>query len=268
MSDPKSYPNVTLQGELKTDLAISNVVKDRCPICGYPMQFRWNKNYGLRLWICTNDQEICGFMTNDKRGGELSIQKCDWCKDGYLVVKKGRTEYILGCTNYKLDKSGCGRLLSLEHYRVWRKDDFGMEDPSKDRPAYFRIPKSSAGNSQVPEMIPAKANPVIKKKAEIYTIGYSERMIEKDGFKVLVDANGDILTDMQLLVKLRTLRQTIAQENGVAASRIMYDSVLVLLATDRPLTREEFIDIKGITISTYMRFGERFIAEIKKHVES
>ena len=93
-------------------------------------------------------------------------------------------------------------------------------------------------------------------------------MIEKDGFKVLVDANGDILTDMQLLAKLRTLRQTIAQENGVAASRIMYDSVLVLLATDRPLTREEFIDIKGITISTYMRFGERFIAEIKKHVES
>ncbi len=65
-------------------------------------------------------------------------------------------------------------------------------------------------------MIPAKANPVMKKKAEIYTIGYSERMIEKDGFKVLVDANGDILTDMQLLAKLRTLRQTIAQENGVA----------------------------------------------------
>lgn len=104
LSDPKSYPNVTLQGELKTDLSISNIVKDRCPICGYPMQLRWNKNYGLRLWICTNDQEICGFMTNDKRGGELSIQKCDWCKDGYLVVKKGRTEYILGCTNYKPDK--------------------------------------------------------------------------------------------------------------------------------------------------------------------
>ena len=268
LSDPKSYPNVTLQGELKTDLSISNIVKDRCPICGYPMQLRWNKNYGLRLWICTNDQEVCGFMTNDQRGGELSIQKCDWCKDGYLVVKKGRTEYILGCTNYKPDKSGCGRLLSQEHYRAWRKDDFGMEDPSKDRPAYFRIPESSAGNSQVPEMIPVKASPTPKKKAEVYTIGYSERMIEKDGFKVLVDANGDILTDMELLAKLRTLRQALAQETGVAASRIMYDSVLVLLATDRPLTREEFIDIKGITISTYMRIGERFIAEIRKHVES
>ena len=117
-------------------------------------------------------------MTNDKRGGELSIQKCDWCKDGYLIVKGGRSGPILGCTNYKSDKSGCGRLLSLEHYRVWRKDDFGMEDPSKDRPAYFCIPESSAGNSQAPEMIPAKANPVMKKKAEIYTIGYSERRIQ------------------------------------------------------------------------------------------
>ena len=85
---------------------------------------------------------------------------------------------------------------------------------------------------------------------------------------MLVDANGDILTDMELLAKLRTLRQTIAQENGVSGSRIMYDSVLVLLATDRPLSREEFIDMKGITISTYIRFGERFIAEIRKHIES
>lgn len=263
----ESYPNVTLQGELKTDLSISNIVKDRCPICGYPMQFRWNKNYGLRLWICTNDQEICGFMTNDKRGDELSIQKCDWCKDGYLVVKKGRTEYILGCTNYKPDKSGCSRLLSQEHYRAWRKDDFGVEDPSKDKPAYFRIPESSAVNPQAPEMISVKTN-TTRKSTAVHTIGYSERMIEKDGFKVIVDANGDMLTDMQLLAKLRTLRQTIAQENGVAASRIMYDSVLVLLATDRPMTREEFIDIKGITISTYLRFGERIIAEIKKHVES
>ena len=268
LSDPKSYPNVTLQGELKTDLSISNIVKDRCPICGYPMQLRWNKNYGLRLWICTNDQEVCGFMTNDQRGGELSIQKCDWCKDGYLIVKGGRSGPILGCTNYKPDKSGCGRLLSQEHYRAWRKDDFGIEDPSKDKPAYFRAPESSATNTQAPEMIPAKASASAKKEAGVNTIGYSERMIEKDGFKVVVDAHGNLLTDMELLVKLRNLRQTLAQENGVSASRVMYDSVLVLLATDRPMTREEFIDIKGITITTYMRFGQRFIAEIKKHIES
>ncbi len=268
LSDPKSYPNVTLQGELKTDLSISNIVKDRCPICGYPMQLRWNKNYGLRLWICTNDQEICGFMTNDKRGGELSIQKCDWCKDGYLVVKKGRTEYILGCTNYKPDKSGCGRLLSQEHYRVWRKEDFGVEDLSKDKPAYFRIPESSAANPQSPEMIPAKASASAKKGAGVNTIGYSERMIEKDGFKVIVDTNGDILTDMELLVKLRALRLVLAQEENLPAYCVLTNDVLSRLATDKPTTREEFVEIKGIGEQRYKRFGERFITEIKKHVES
>lgn len=268
LSDSKSYPNVTLQGELKTDLSLSNVVKDRCPICGYPMQLRWNKNYGLRLWICTNDQEVCGFMTNDRRGGELSIQKCDWCKDGYLVVKKGRTEYILGCTNYKPDRSGCGRLLNQEHYHAWRKDDFGVEDPSKDKPAYFHIAQSFVENPQAPEMIPEKANIPARKRPEVHTTGYSEQLIEKDGFKVLVDADGNLLTDMELLAKLRTLRQILAQEERLPAYCILTNDILVRLATDKPTTREEFVEVKGIRARRYGRFGERFIAEIKRHIES
>ena len=207
-------------------------------------------------------------MTNDKRGGELSIQKCDWCKDGYLIVKGGRSGPILGCTNYKSDKSGCGRLLSLEHYRVWRKDDFGMEDPSKDRPAYFCIPESSAGNSQAPEMIPAKASPAPKKKAEVYTIGYSERMIEKDEFRVLADANGNLLTDMELLVKLRTLRQTLAQEERLPAYCVFTNDILSRLATEKPMTREELVEIKGIGEQRCDQFGQRIIAEIRRHVES
>ena len=36
-------------------------------------------------------KELLVFMTNDRRGGELSIQKCDWCKDGYLIVKRGNS---------------------------------------------------------------------------------------------------------------------------------------------------------------------------------
>ncbi len=267
LSDSESYPNVTLKGELKTDCSISETVKDRCPICGYPMRLRWNKNYGLRLWICTNDQEVCGFMTNDRRGGDLSIQKCDWCRDGYLIVKGGHSGPILGCTNYKPDKSGCSRLLNREHYRAWRRDDFGIEDPSRDKPAYFCVPVTSVEHPQAPEMIPAKAGSA-KKRAEIHTTGYSERMIEKEGFQVIVDANGNLLTDMELLAELRALRLTIAHEHEVPAFRILHNSALVRLATERPLTREEFIDIKGIGELRYKMFGERFIAEIKKHIAS
>lgn len=92
-----NYPNVSLRGEIKSDLKeCDNGVKNACPICGYPMRRRWNKNYGLPLWICSNDQEVCGFMTNDLKGGELSVNKCDYCKDGFLVVKQGSKSMFLG----------------------------------------------------------------------------------------------------------------------------------------------------------------------------
>ena len=269
LNEPKSYPNVTLKGDLKTELTTTETIKNLCPICGYPMQLRWNKNYGLRLWICTNDQEVCGFMTNDKRGGELSIQKCDCCKDGYLIVKSGR-DYFLGCTNYRADKSGCGRQLSLEHYRNWRRDDFGIEDPSKDKPAYSNSFGSKTETPKIPEMVPAKATktaPAGKTKSQVHVVDYSTQMIEKDGFKVLTDAQGNLLTDMELLAKLRILRKELAQECQFAAYYVMPNDTLALLATDKPTTREEFIAIKGIGERRYERFGERFIAEIKKHME-
>ena len=39
-------------------------------------------------------KELLVFMTNDRRGGELSIQKCDWCKDGYLIEDGKLTQPI------------------------------------------------------------------------------------------------------------------------------------------------------------------------------
>lgn len=125
LANPKKYPNVALWGELKTDLTIKDNIKHRCPNCGYPLQKRWNKNYGLQLWICTNDQEVCGFMTNDLRGGRLAIQKCDHCQDGYLVVRHGPKGYFIGCTNYKKDGTGCNRSFNEDHYLAWTNDRFG-----------------------------------------------------------------------------------------------------------------------------------------------
>ena len=136
LSQPTLYPNVQLKGDINNDLSTEEAPKNRCPICGYPMQLRWNKNYGLRLWICTNDQEVCGFMTNDLKGGKLAIQKCDACQDGYLVVKNLGNHYFLGCTNYKQDRTGCGRTMSASQYFDQRASVFGEEDLSKTKPKY------------------------------------------------------------------------------------------------------------------------------------
>lgn len=59
----QSYKNVKLLGNWNEEEPVS-IAKKPCPLCGYPMQFKYKRSYGLRLYICTNEPEICGFMTN------------------------------------------------------------------------------------------------------------------------------------------------------------------------------------------------------------
>ncbi|MDD3068413.1 MAG: DNA helicase UvrD [Clostridia bacterium] len=70
-----------------------------CPICGCPLKFEFNKNYGINLYLCTNEPEICDFMTNDLIN-KYDIKKCPVCDDGYLIVKVKNGDVFYGCTNY------------------------------------------------------------------------------------------------------------------------------------------------------------------------
>ena len=112
------YKNVSLKGKWNEDPEKIPSFKKSCPMCGWPMQFKYKSAYGLRLYICTNEPEVCGFMTNEYKAGKMSIIKCDSCRDGYLIVKPGRGEnaYNLGCTNYKKDGSGCNRLMNAQYF--------------------------------------------------------------------------------------------------------------------------------------------------------
>ena len=270
LSDTQSYPNVTLKGELKVSSNELITVQNRCPICGYPMKLRWNKNYGLKLWICTNDQEICGFMTNDRRGRDLSIQKCDWCEDGFLIVKRGKKGYFLGCTNYKDDKSGCGRMLNREHYQAWGKSEFGIEDISATKPSYSKSPQIKETTTP-PQMTPVEkvkkrnSSSAYPRKAE-NLVKYTEQFIEKDGFMVVTDPEGKIITDMALLSRLRSLRYKIALKNNIPVYMIANNAVLVRLATDKPTTTEEFLAIPGIGSHRCEAYGQLFINAIKKYI--
>ena len=87
----------------------------RCPICGFPLKYEFNKNYGLNLWICTNEAELCDFMTNDKTHMH-DILKCPKCTDGYLIVKKNpkNGDIFYGCTNYFNEERKCTYMVPLE----------------------------------------------------------------------------------------------------------------------------------------------------------
>ena len=77
------YKNVVLKGQWNEELIENNAYKKTCPMCGYPLQRKVKNAYGLRLWICMNDPEVCDFMTNEIAAGKLSVQKCDNDK-GYV----------------------------------------------------------------------------------------------------------------------------------------------------------------------------------------
>lgn len=120
------FTNVILKG-VELNPTDENDLRRKCPNCGYPLQRR-KSNFKFMLgsktlWICSNDPEICGFMTNDLKGGYLSISKCPECEDGYLIVKPIRNtngedtgNRMLGCTNYKKDGTGCKGYLMPYNY--------------------------------------------------------------------------------------------------------------------------------------------------------
>lgn len=125
----QTYKNVKLLGEWNEDEPVS-IVKKPCPICGYPMQFKYKRAYGLPLYICTNEPELCGFMTNAYQAGKLCVQKCDKCRDGYLIVKPGRDKsYFLGCTNYKRNGTGCNNTINKQAYYEAMGYDLEKEEP-------------------------------------------------------------------------------------------------------------------------------------------
>jgi len=84
----------------------------RCPDCNYPLKFEFNKNYGMNLWLCTNEPEMCDFMTNNNTHLH-DIWKCDECDDGYMIVipkKAGGVFY--GCTNHRVEKCNNSRTIT------------------------------------------------------------------------------------------------------------------------------------------------------------
>lgn len=77
-------------------------------------------------------------MTIDYRGGKLSIQKCDRCRGGYLIVKHGKDrnqkkDYFLGCTNYKGDKTGCDRTISKKAFYEQMKYTLDVMEESENK---------------------------------------------------------------------------------------------------------------------------------------
>ena len=178
----REYKNVSLRGNWNEDYQPNNTAKKVCPICGYPLQYRYKNSYGLRLYICTNEPEICGFMTNEYKAGKLSILKCDWCHDGYLVVKPAKDgNYFLGCTNYKSDGSGCKRV-------IWKEQYYSMMNFSSDSTSSKSVTEEKKDPIKIisQENISKKKETVTEiKKADIQSVLYQGNDLNEIVYTIL-----------------------------------------------------------------------------------
>lgn len=111
-----------------------DVIRLRCPVCCFPLKYQFNKNYGLPLYICTNEAEVCDFMTNDRRYLK-DILKCPKCRDGYLVVKRDKDqEGFYGCTNYSEGSDGCRNTIAFATVEGGTEGSFPRRDASRRSP--------------------------------------------------------------------------------------------------------------------------------------
>lgn len=145
----KEYGNVFLRGKWYEEEQMV-MGKRTCPVCGFPLQLKYKPAYGLRLYICTNEPEICSFMTSNLQGKKLSIMKCPDCYDGYLVVKSPKEggECFLGCSNYKENRQGCNKTVSMREYYKMMGYDPAEIDVVKHQNHIYRNMAHRSGNLQ------------------------------------------------------------------------------------------------------------------------
>lgn len=251
----KDYKNVVLRGSWNENAPESRSSHKNCPLCGYPLQLRYKSSYGLKLYICTNEPEICGFMTNECNAGKLSIIKCDQCRDGYLIVKPGKSEpYFLGCTNYKQDGTGCLKSVSSKHYH----EMLGLTPepaPVKEFVKAKNIQPKSSITDKPQQQRKAEEAPVVIKRAEVKSVKYNDN-----------DLNDILVTILQCLINISSSKYygitTLVDVLRGSKSKKITEALLDNLpeyGSLRHISREE------LTAIIEWLIGNHFILKTKGH---
>lgn len=89
------------------------------------------------------------------------------------------------------------------------------------------------------------------------------RIMNRDGFDLIVSNDGEIRTDIKLLSLLKKERLRLAKEKKVKAYMIFNNQQLVALATYKPKDESSFVSIYGLGQKKYDLYGKVFVQIIK-----
>ena len=78
--------------------------------------------------------------------------------------------------------------------------------------------------------------------------------------------NGDTDYDEELFRRLRNLRKTLADTAGVPPFVVFSDKSLVGMSAELPTDNEAFLNVHGVGTHKLERYGEKFLAEIRRYL--
>ena len=140
----------------------------------------------------------------------------------------------------------------------WRVLGYGENEPWEERSKSKQEQFNKEANQKAEIFLREQLLPVLQKELSEYF------SIEAN---VYIDEDGALLTDVELLKRLQSLRKKIGDEKDIPYYCVAWDRVLVQLATKKPTTREEFLSIKGIRDRWFDNNGQAFMKEIRDHLE-
>lgn len=71
-----------------------------------------------------------------------------------------------------------------------------------------------------------------------------------------------------LFAKLKELRKTLAEELQVPPYIIFHDTTLKEMSDRLPGTKEDFLEVKGVGLGKFEKYGEKFLAAISEYIEA
>lgn len=284
----KDYKNIKVSGEISP--SEQKLIADKiCPICGYPLKYKLNNNYGLKLYMCTNEPEVCNFISNDLHGGKMSIQKCMECQDGYLIAKQTKDgEAILGCTNYKADKTGCNNLMTFEQYEKTysiAQDILEIEIKEDNNTSEIELREVEEVESvdgkdcksvleDFPKSNTYDVRPMIKVKEELRDPMSTEKQptpLENHANTNINDENQDCEEERYagdggmtgLALELRNYAKVKGAEENIQFWKVLRKKAILGICEVKPTSIEELANAYGIGAKKIEKYGKDIISIVK-----
>lgn len=85
-------------------------------------------------------------------------------------------------------------------------------------------------------------------------------------YKLIYNQNGELKTDLDLLLSLKEWRSYIMKRDRLPSTCIFYNATLVTFATYFPQTQEEFLKAFGAGKRKWQKYGSEIVKIIKEHL--